>query len=46
MVASGGSTWKGLVIKGMKEMVVQCRQHAQGRLVYCKADKSDCKSRF
>lgn len=46
-MASGGSTWKGLVMEGMKEMmVVQCRQHAQGPGAYSKADNGDCKSKF
>ena len=45
-VASGGSIWKGLVMEGMKEMIVQCRQHGQGLGAYCKAENSDCKSGF
>lgn len=36
-MASGGRNWKGLVLEGMKEMVVQRRQHAQGPGACCKA---------
>lgn len=36
-MASGDRNWKGLVLEGMKEMVVQHRQRAQGLGACCKA---------